>query len=155
MVTVMKELLNSFKNGKALPFMAVVGIGLLAGCSSPSQRMAECEAQGVSKDACYVAEQNKQAATNAAAQKQAMENAQALYPVQKAQSAKKAGVKHWQGRKLEMTQNGLTVDGLPAAVSETNKEATVYQQGLFSYVVYANGKIAVLDEKNQFKGYAK
>jgi len=30
--------------------------GLLAGCASPAQRMAECQAQGISKDACYQAE---------------------------------------------------------------------------------------------------
>lgn len=70
-------------------------------------------------------------------------------------SAKKAGVKQWKGMKLEVTKNGLTVDSKPAAVSETNKDATVYQQGLFSYIVYANGKIAVMDDKNQFQGYAK
>nr|EGT0020856.1 hypothetical protein [Citrobacter freundii]EGT0456482.1 hypothetical protein [Citrobacter freundii] len=69
--------------------------------------------------------------------------------------AKKSGAKQWKGMKLEVTKNGLTVDGKPAAVSETNTEATVYQQGLFSYVVYVNGKIAVMDDKNQFQGYAK
>lgn len=52
---------------------------LLAGCSSPASRMYECEAQGVSRDACYVAEQNRQSAINSAAEKQAMENAQGLY----------------------------------------------------------------------------
>ena len=70
-------------------------------------------------------------------------------------SAKKSGAKQWKGMKLEVTKNGLTVDGKPAAVSETNTEATVYQQWLFSYVVYVNGKIAVMDDKNQFQGYAK
>ena len=70
-------------------------------------------------------------------------------------SVKKSGVKQWKGMKLDVTKNGLTVDGKPAAVSETNTDATVYQQGLFSYVVYANGKIAVMDDKNQFQGYAK
>lgn len=71
------------------------------------------------------------------------------------QNVKKTRVKHWLGMTLEMTKNGLTIDGKPAAVSETNKEATVYQQGLFSYIVYENGKIAVMDDKNQFQGYAK
>lgn len=50
-------------------------IGLLAGCSSPAQRMADCQAQGVSKDTCYLAEQNRQTAILGAAEKQAMENA--------------------------------------------------------------------------------
>ncbi len=50
-------------------------IGLLAGCSSPAQRMADCQAQGISKDTCYLAEQNRQTALQATYQKQAMENA--------------------------------------------------------------------------------
>lgn len=49
--------------------------GLLAGCSSPAQRMADCQAQGISKDTCYLAEQNRQTAILGAAEKQAMENA--------------------------------------------------------------------------------
>lgn len=49
--------------------------GLLAGCSSPATRMADCRAQGVSKDACYAAEQSRQAAILSASEKQAMENA--------------------------------------------------------------------------------
>ncbi|OAT27479.1 hypothetical protein M976_02185 [Buttiauxella ferragutiae ATCC 51602] len=52
--------------------MMVVGMaGTLVGCSTPAQRQAECQAQGVSKDACYMAEQNRQNV----ALKQAMENA--------------------------------------------------------------------------------
>lgn len=69
--------------------LLALSAAIAIGCSSPAQRMAECEAQGISKDACYIAEQNKQATVNAAAEKQALENAQALYPVQKAQSSKK------------------------------------------------------------------
>ena len=53
-------------------------IGLLCGCSTATQRMADCEAQGISKDACYMAEQNRQAAINGAAEKQALENAAAV-----------------------------------------------------------------------------
>lgn len=140
-------------NVKYLVIVAVLGSALLAGCASPAQRMAECEAQGVSRDACYIAEQNRQSAINTAAEKQAMENAQALYPAQKAQAAKK--VKQWEGMKLVMTSTGLTVDGKPAAVIEKTKDATVYQQGLFNYIVYRNGKIAVTDASNVFKGYAK
>ncbi len=41
--------------------------------------MNDCENKGVSRDACYVVEQNRQATINAAAEKQAMENAQNLY----------------------------------------------------------------------------
>lgn len=60
-------------------FAPLVAIVLLAGCTSSAQRMYECESQGVSRDACYVAEQNRKANINGAAQKQAMENAAALY----------------------------------------------------------------------------
>lgn len=49
----------------------------LAGCTSSAQRM--CESQSVSRDACYVAEQNCKATINAAAEQQAMENANDLY----------------------------------------------------------------------------
>lgn len=128
-------------------------VSVLAACSSPAQRMAECEAQGVSKDACYIAEQNKQAAVNAAAQKQAMENAQALYPVQKAQAAKKATYKG-EGLTLVLTGNTLTVDGKLAALDEDNADAKSYSQGLYSFVVYKNGKIAIMKD-NQFVSYAK
>ena len=47
----------------------------LAGCSTAAQRQADCQAQGISKDTCYLAEQNRQNAINNAAMKQAMENA--------------------------------------------------------------------------------
>ena len=36
--------------------------------------MAQCEAHGVSHDACYIAEQNRKSNINAAAEKQALEN---------------------------------------------------------------------------------
>lgn len=82
--------INENAGEKRMKKALLVGVmaSLLAGCSSTASRMAECEAQGVSKDACYIAEQNRKATINAAAEKQAMENAQALYPVQKAQAAK-------------------------------------------------------------------
>lgn len=139
---------------------------ILAGCSSSAQRQAECEAQGISQDTCYLTEQNRKTAVNEAAQKQAMENAQALYPVQKAQSAHRTSEgshsaasgnksKLWEGMKLIVSANGLTVDGKPAAEVEKTAKATVYQQGLFNYIVYSNGKIGVTDTSNTFKGYAK
>lgn len=37
--------------------------------------MADCQAQGVSKDTCYLAEENRQIAILGTAEKQAMENA--------------------------------------------------------------------------------
>ncbi|MHC9004261.1 hypothetical protein [Enterobacter adelaidei] len=52
---------------KFLSITLVAGVTtLLAACSSPAQRMAECEAQGISKDTCYLAEsQHKEAINNA------------------------------------------------------------------------------------------
>lgn len=55
--------------------LMLVMAAALAGCSSPAQRMAECQAQGISKDTCYLAEQNRQNSINSVAMKQAMENA--------------------------------------------------------------------------------
>ncbi|EOK5539972.1 MULTISPECIES: hypothetical protein [Enterobacter] len=59
---------------KRILFAAIIGCSLSA-CSSPAERMAQCEAQGVSHDACYIAEQNRKSNINAAAEKQALENA--------------------------------------------------------------------------------
>jgi uncharacterized protein YceK len=70
-------------NHSILTAVVVMAI-LLAGCTSTASRMAECEAQGVSKDTCYLAEQNRQTAIYAAAEKQALENVAKQY----AQSAK-------------------------------------------------------------------
>lgn len=56
--------------------MTVVAVSVvLAGCSSPAQRMAECEAQGISKDTCYLAGHNRQDSINSAAQNAAYANA--------------------------------------------------------------------------------
>ncbi|MHA6496086.1 hypothetical protein ACX3VG_03325, partial [Escherichia coli] len=44
---------------KSFSLLAVI---LLAGCSSPTSRIADCQAQGVSHDTCYLAEQQRQAA---------------------------------------------------------------------------------------------
>ncbi|ADO47771.1 putative lipoprotein [[Enterobacter] lignolyticus SCF1] len=54
-----------------------------------------------------------------------------------------------------MTSTGLIVDGKPATIIEKEPQAKVYQQGLFNYVVYSNGKIGVTDTSGVFKGYAK
>ena len=52
-------------------------VGILAGCSTEAQRMAQCEAKGISRDTCYLSEQNRQQGINDAALKQALENAKA------------------------------------------------------------------------------
>lgn len=58
---------------KIVLFVSVVVV--LTGCSTQAQRMSECEAQGISRDTCYLAEQNRQSNINAVAEKQALENA--------------------------------------------------------------------------------
>jgi hypothetical protein len=51
-----------------------LGILVLAGCESAATRMERCEDHGISRDTCYLAEQNRQAANHAAA----MNNAEQL-----------------------------------------------------------------------------
>ncbi len=132
----------------------VITAGLvLAGCSSQASRMAECENQGVSKDACYVAEQNRQASINSTAQKQAMENAQALYPVQKAQAAKKTW--KYDGMKIQKVSTGLNIDGKPAAIDEDNTDATTYSQGSYQFVLYKKSGILAVLKDGKFVEYAK
>ncbi|MCW2474715.1 MULTISPECIES: hypothetical protein [unclassified Symbiopectobacterium] len=55
--------------------ISLIAVVMLAGCSSQASRMAECQAQGVSRDACYIAEKNRQSTMAASAEKQALENA--------------------------------------------------------------------------------
>lgn len=111
----------------------------------------ELRGEGISRDTCYLAEQNRQASMNAAYEKQALENAAAA--VQHSQSAK-VKTRHFNGMEIKGTSTGLSIDGKAAAVIEKNKDATVYQQGLYNFIVYANGKIAVTQD-GVFKGYAK
>lgn len=60
----------------SIAIMMVVGVAVaLSACSSPAQRMAECESQGISKDTCYLSEQNRQNSYNNAAQNAAYANA--------------------------------------------------------------------------------
>ena len=97
--------------------------GLLAGCTSSAERMAKCEGQGVSKDACYIAEQNRINTLNAAAEKQALENAQQQY----GQATHKAVVKTGYGVTVKRGTDGIvTVNGKPAALDEKNADAAVY-----------------------------
>lgn len=145
----------------------VLGAITLASCTTEDQRLAKCEAKGISRDVCYQEEkaywrnyQSNMATLNASNQQadairegNEIQKKHYKHVDQKAQNAKKS--KKWDGMKLEITKNGLVVDGKPAAATETTKEATIYQQGLYSYVVYANGKIAVMDDRGTFKGYAK
>jgi outer membrane murein-binding lipoprotein Lpp len=64
---------------KLMMIAVVISVSALAGCMSPAERMAknmaECEAQGISKDTCYQVEKDNQSRMNAMYQKQSMENA--------------------------------------------------------------------------------
>ena len=121
--------------------------GLLAGCTSSAERMAKCEGQGVSKDACYIAEQNRINTLNAAAEKQALENAQQQY----GQATHKTGY----GVTVKRGTDGIvTVNGKPAALDEKNADAAVYSQGIYQVIFYTKGKVALM-ENRQFKGYLK
>ncbi|AMH18990.1 hypothetical protein M988_1726 [Hafnia paralvei ATCC 29927] len=125
--------------------------GLLAGCTSSAERMAKCEGQGVSKDACYIAEQNRINTLNAAAEKQALENAQQQY----GQATHKAVVKTGYGVTVKRGTDGIvTVNGKPAALDEKNADAAVYSQGIYQVIFYTKGKVALM-ENRQFKGYLK
>ena len=125
--------------------------GLLAGCTSSAERMAKCESQGVSKDACYIAEQNRINTLNAAAEKQALENAQQQY----GQATHKAVVKTGYGVMVKRGTDGIvTVNGKPAALDEKNADAAVYSQGIYQVIFYTKGKVALM-ENRQFKGYLK
>ncbi|KAA0263963.1 hypothetical protein [Hafnia alvei] len=132
-------------------FIAGLIISSLAACSSPAERMAKCESQGISKDACYIAEQSRENAINSAAEKQALENAQKQY----AQATHKSVVKTGFGVTVKRGTDGIvTVDGKPAALDEKNADASVYSQGNYQVIFYTKGKVALM-ENRQFKGYLK
>lgn len=144
----------------------LVPMVLLAGCTSSAQRMSDCEAQGVSRDACYVAEQNRQNGISAQAEAQAMRNAQALYPVapvkhhhnstQYAQSAHKnrdkiscddlrhfisAGIELTPGQQKQIPACHLNTASAPRSVKGYGVTVKIDGQQ-----VYVDGKPAALDE---------
>lgn len=127
---------------------------LLAGCTSTASRMAECEAQGVSKDTCYLAEQNRQTAIYAAAEKQALENAAKQY----AQSAKS---KTLQARiagidiKISPDIKQGYIEQTAAALTEENQYAQVYQKGVYTAIWYQQKHKIVLLRDGQIVGSAK
>lgn len=139
----------------SLPLLAALSTLILAGCTSSASRMADCQQQGISKDTCYLAEQNRQATINAAAEKQAMENAQQT--IQHAQAAHKVEpfVKHVGKVEIKRDKLGLLyVDGHAAAQTESTADAQTYQSGLYDVIIYKNGKVALMNN-GQFVDYAK
>lgn len=117
--------------------MIAIAVSALSACSSPAERMANCEAQGVSRDTCYLAEQNRTTAINAAAEKQAMENA--ANAVQHAQSAKVQD---------PLRQASFTANGINATVSNgfftaniNGKKAVVKRFNANSYEIKGAGYV--------------
>jgi hypothetical protein len=147
--------------------LAVVMAGataLLSACTSPAQHMAECERQGISKDTCYLSEQNRQNAYNEAAQNAAWANARDAAAgtgiwakkdaKQHAQAAKATHAFKWEGMKITIRGEILDVDGVLGALDENEPQAKVYSQGLYTFIYYpAKGKLAVSKE-GRFEGYA-
>lgn len=148
--------------------MVAVASAVLAGCVSPAQqaqqRMAECERQGISKDTCYLAEQNRQNVYNEAAQNAAWANARDAAAgtgiwakknaKQHAQAAKAVHTFKWEGMKITIKGEILDVDGVLGALDENESQAKVYSQGLYTFIYYpAKGKLAV-SKKGKFEGYA-
>lgn len=72
---------------KMMVLAGLMSTVFLTGCSSPAQRMAACEAQGISKDTCYLSEQNRQQGINNAAMAAAYANAANATAEQHAQAA--------------------------------------------------------------------
>ncbi|URN97939.1 hypothetical protein NB069_14770 [Leclercia adecarboxylata] len=94
----------------------LVGViaALLAGCVSEEQRLAQCQAKGVSRDACYIADQNRQATINAAAEKQALENAHEA--VQHGQAAHVAD---------PLREASFSANGIKASINNGFTQATI------------------------------
>lgn len=115
--------------------------------------MADCQAQGVSRDACYIAEQNRQASITAAAEKQAMENAAKQYAqaTSKVVKVRIAGV----ALKIYPADKQCYVDGVAAAMTEDNVDATTYKQGFYDVIHYKRTHKIVLLNKGQIIGRAK
>ncbi|MFS7307623.1 hypothetical protein [Rahnella inusitata] len=134
-------------------FFVLTAVILLAGCSSQASRMADCQAQGVSRDACYIAEQNRQASITAAAEKQAMENAVKQYAqaTSKVVKVRIAGV----ALKIYPADKQCYVDGVAAAMTEDNVDATTYKQGFYDVIHYKRTHKIVLLNKGQIIGRAK
>lgn len=63
--------------GAVCAFAIGVAAVSLTGCKSSADRMYECESQGISRDTCYLSEQQRKQGMNEQAQAQAYRNAAA------------------------------------------------------------------------------
>lgn len=146
--------------------LSLMAFMILSGCTSPAQRMANCEAQGISKDTCYLSEQNRQQSINNAAEAAALNNAaQAVrhqyVPTQHGQSAKRQKTSCddlylFQSKGIEMTP--LQYDELAAchrALSSKPGTSSVWKgygvkvERKVDGTVYVDDHVAVRAEQNE------
>lgn len=113
---------------KMIMFAGVFSALFVAGCTSPAQRMAACEAQGISKDTCYLSEQNRQQGINNASLTAAYANAANATAEQHAQAAHVA-------------------DPMREATLSSNVLKATLSNGFFTATV--NGKKATVKRINQ------
>lgn len=127
---------------------------VLSGCVSEEERLARCEAKGVSREVCYQVDRANQQMIDNNAQQSAYANARAAVK-QHAQATKKKSVYYYEGMEIKKVSTGLNINGLPASLVEKEESATVYQQGLHYFIVYNTGRLAVLNNQRQMLGWAK
>ena len=130
--------------------LVIAALTVLAGCSTQASRMADCQSQGISKDTCYMAEQNRQTAIQSVALKQAMENSAKQY----AQATKKvvhARIKGIDVKIFPADKQGY-IEGTAAYLDEDNADAQVYRKGVFTAIYYKRTHKLVLMRDGQIYG---
>lgn len=130
--------------------LVIAALTVLAGCSTQASRMADCQSQGISKDTCYIAEQNRQTSIQSVALKQAMENSAKQY----AQATKKVVHAHIKGIDVKIfpaDKQGY-IEGTAAYLDEDNADAQVYRKGVFTAIYYKRTHKLVLMRDGQIYG---
>ncbi|HAT1569461.1 TPA: hypothetical protein I8Y10_000780 [Kluyvera cryocrescens] len=145
---------------KLMVLAGLMSAVFLAGCSSPAQRMAACEAQGVSKDTCYLSEQNRQQGINNAALTAAYANAANATAEQHAQTAHVADPM----REATLSSNVLkatlsngffsaTINGKKATVKRVN--ANFYEIRGAGYVISVSMNAEGIDSASWNKTHGR
>lgn len=145
---------------KLMVLAGLMSAVFLAGCSSPAQRMAACEAQGVSKDTCYLSEQNRQQGINNAALTAAYANAANATAEQRAQAAHVADPM----REATLSSNVLkatlsngffsaTINGKKATVKRVN--ANFYEIRGAGYVISVSMNAEGIDSASWNKTHGR
>ncbi|WP_281549675.1 hypothetical protein [Kluyvera cryocrescens] len=145
---------------KLMVLAVLMSAVFLAGCSSPAQRMAACEAQGVSKDTCYLSEQNRQQGINNAALTAAYANAANATAEQHAQAAHVADPM----REATLSSNVLkatlsngffsaTINGKKATVKRVN--ANFYEIRGAGYVISVSMNAEGIDSASWNKTHGR